>query len=344
MVPEWKWDRITMDFVTGLPLTPKKKDAIWVVVDRLTKLAHFIPVRVDYSLDKLADLYVAEIVRLHGVPLSIISDRDPRFTLQFWKKLQEALGTKLSFSTAFHPQTDRQSERVIQILEHVLRCCILEIQGNWEKYLPYRHKCRTPLYWIELREKRIHGVDLIRETKEKVKVIRDCLKVASDRQKSYSNLKRKEIEFKVGDKVFLKVSYWRKVLRFGRKGKLSPRFIGPYEVTKRIGQGAYWLDLPPELEKIRDFFHVSMLHRYRSDPLHVIVPTEVEIQPDLTYGEEPVKILVREAKQLRNKSIALVKVLWQRHRIEEATWEPEETMRNLYPNLFAGKIFEDENP
>ena len=113
MVPEWKWDRITMDFVTSLPLTSKKKDAVWVVVDRLTKSAHFIPVRVDFSLDKLADLYVSEIVRLHGVPLSIISDRDPRFTSRFWKKLQEALGTKLSFSTAFHPQIDGQSERVI---------------------------------------------------------------------------------------------------------------------------------------------------------------------------------------------------------------------------------------
>ncbi|KAA3483172.1 integrase [Gossypium australe] len=111
MVPKWKWDRVTMDFVTGLPLTSSKKDAVWVVIDRLTKSAHFIPVRVDFSLDKLADLYVFEIVRLHGVPLSIISNRDPRFTSRFWKKLQEALATKLSFSTTFHPQIDGQSER-----------------------------------------------------------------------------------------------------------------------------------------------------------------------------------------------------------------------------------------
>ncbi|KAA3483115.1 DNA/RNA polymerase superfamily protein [Gossypium australe] len=177
----------------------------------------------------------------------------------------------------------------------------------------------------------MHGVDLIRETEEKVKVIRDCLKVASDRQKSYLDLKRKEIEFQV-------------VLRFGRKGKLSSHFIGPYKVTERIGLVAYRLALPLELEKIHDVFHVSMLHRYRSDPSHVIVPIEVEIQPDLTYGEEPVKILAREVEQLRNKSIVLVKVLWQRHGIEEATWEPEETMRNQYRNLFTGKIFGDENP
>ncbi|KAG8485714.1 hypothetical protein CXB51_019031 [Gossypium anomalum] len=113
MIPEWKWDRVTMDFVSGLPLSPSKKDAIWVVVDRLTKSAHFISVRTDYSLDKLAELYISQIVKLHGVPISIVSDRDPRFTSRFWKKLQEALGTKLHFSTAFHPQTDGQSERII---------------------------------------------------------------------------------------------------------------------------------------------------------------------------------------------------------------------------------------
>ena len=168
MIPEWKWDRVTMDFVSGLPLSASKKDAIWVVVDRLTKSAHFIPVRTDFSLDKLAELYVSQIVRLHGVPISVVSDRDPRFTSRFWKKLQEALGTKLHFSTAFHPQTDGQSERIIQILEDMLRCCILEFSGSWERYLPliefaynnsfqssikmapyealYGRKCRTPLF------------------------------------------------------------------------------------------------------------------------------------------------------------------------------------------------------
>ncbi|KAG8498807.1 hypothetical protein CXB51_005706 [Gossypium anomalum] len=286
MVPEWKWDRITMDFVLGLPLTPGKKDAIWVIVDRLTKSAHFIPVRTDYSLNKLAELYIREIVRLHGIPLSIISDRDPRFTSRFWQKLQDALGTKLNFSTAFHPQTDGQSERVIQILEDMLRCCVLEFQGSWERYLPlvefaynnsyqtslkmapyealYGRKCRTPLYWTELKENQIYGVDLIKETEEKVKV-----------------------------------SPWKKVLRFGRKGKLSPRFIGPYEVIEKVGPVAYRLALPPELEKIHDVFHVSMLRRYR-----------------------------------------VVAKAWNK----EATWESEETMRNQYPHLFTGKIFEDENP
>ncbi|KAG8498857.1 hypothetical protein CXB51_005229 [Gossypium anomalum] len=155
------------------------------------------------SLDKLAEMYIVEIVRLHRVPTSIISDRDPRFTSRFWKKLQEALGTKLNFSTTFHLQIDGQSERVIQILEDMLRYCGLKIEGSWEKYLPlvefaynssyqssikmalyeslYGRKCQTPLYWTELSEKQIHGVDLVRETEEKVKVIRDCLKAALDR-------------------------------------------------------------------------------------------------------------------------------------------------------------------
>ena len=128
--PEWKWDRITMDFVVGLPLTGRKHDSFWLVVDRLTKSAHFMPVRTDYSLDKLAKLYIKEIVRLHGIPISIISDRDPRFTSRFWGKLQEALGAQLNFSTTFHPQTDGQSERVIRILEDMLRSCAIDYEGS----------------------------------------------------------------------------------------------------------------------------------------------------------------------------------------------------------------------
>ena len=126
------------------------------------------------------------------------------------------------------------------------------------------------------------------------------MKAASDRQKLYADLNRKEIEFQVGDKVFLKVSPCKKVLRFGKKGKLSPRFIGPFEMIERVGPLAYRLALPIKLEKIHNVFHVSMLRRYRSNPSHVISQTEVEIQPDMTYDEEPVKILTREVKQLRN--------------------------------------------
>ena len=170
------------------------------------------------------------------------------------------------------------------------------------------------------------------------------MKAAPDRQKSYADLKRKEIEYQVGDKVFLKVSPWKKFLRFGKKGKLSPRFIGPFEVIKKIGPLAYWLALPSELERIHDVFHVFMLRRYRSDPSHVINLSELEIKPDMTDEEESTHILAREVKELRNKKISLVKVLWYKHGVEEATWEPEDAMKERYPNLFTGKIFGDENP
>ena len=186
---EWKWDRITMNFVVGLPLTGRKHDSVWVVVDRLTKSTHFLPVRTDYSLDKLAELYIKEIIRLHEIPISIISDRDSRFTSRFWGKLQETLGTRLNCSTAFQPQTDGQSERVIQILDDMLRSCVIDYEGSWDRHIPlvefvynnsfqssigmapyealYGRKCRTPLCWTELSEKKVIGPDLIQETEEK---------------------------------------------------------------------------------------------------------------------------------------------------------------------------------
>ena len=134
-IPVWKWDHITMDFVYSLPRIRDGHDGIWVIVDRLTKSAHFLPVRKTYKLEKLAELYVSEIVRLHGVPESIVSDREPRFVSKFWKELQSALGTRLHFSTAFHPQTDGQSERTIQTLEDMLRSCVMQFRGSWDEKL-----------------------------------------------------------------------------------------------------------------------------------------------------------------------------------------------------------------
>ena len=191
----------------------------------------------------------------------------------------------------------------------------------------YGRKCTTPLCWTELSEKKIFGPDLIQETKEKVKMIRERLNVATDRQKSYADMKRKDVRYE-GEKVFLKVSPWKKVMRFGRKGKLSPRFIGLYEVIEKVGPVAYRLALPLELEKIHNVFHVSMLRRYMSDPSHVVSLETIELRPDLTYEEELIEILDREVKELRNKRILLVKVLWRNHKTKESTWESEEVMRH----------------
>ena len=286
-IPEWKWDRITMDLVVGLPLIGRKHDSIWVVVDQLMKSAHFLPVRIDYSLDKLTELYIEDIVRLHGIPVSIISDRDLRFTSRFWGKLQEALGTQLNFSMAFHPQTDGQSKRVIQVLEDMLRSCVIDYEGSWDRHIPlvkfvynnsfqlsigmtpyealYGRKCRTPMCWTELSEKKVISLDLIQETEEKVKMIREILKVVADRQKSYADLKRNDIQYKI----------WEKVI-------------------EKVGPMAYRLALPPELEKIHNVFYVSMLRMYRSDPSHVVSLDIIELRPDLTYEEEPVEILARD--------------------------------------------------
>ena len=364
-IPQWKWDNIAMDFVSGLPLTQKKHDSVWVIIDRLIKSAHFIPVRIDYSMDRLVELYVDEIFRLHNVPLSIVSDQDPRFTSRFWKELQLALGTRLNFSTAFHPQTNGQSERLIQVLEDMLRGCVMEFTGSWDRYVPlmefsynnsyqasigmttyealYGRRCRTLVCWTELNEHKVIRPDIVKDTEEKVQVIRKRLKVASDRKKSYVNLKRKDIEYEVSDKVFLKVSPWRKVLRFGKKGKLSPRFIDSYEILERVGPVAYRVALPPKLTKLHDVFNVSMLRRYRSDESHILPVQDVQEQSNFSYDEKPKAILAREIKQLRNKQVPIVKVLWQHHGKEKATWEPEATMRAQYPQLFSsGNNFKDE--
>jgi len=355
-VPVWKWDQIAMDFVVGLPKAPSGQDAIWVIVDRLTKCARFLPIKITDSMDKLGELYVREIVRLHGVPISIVSDRDPRFTSKFWEKLQNAMGTKLNFSTAYHPQTDGQSERTIQTLEDMLRLCVLDFKGSWIRYLPlvefaynnsfqatigmapyealYGRKCRSPLYWDEVGERQLLGPELVQETKENIALIRKRMLTAQSRQKSYTDKHRRELKFAIGDLVYLKVSPMRNVYRFGNKGKLSPRYVGPFQVLKRVSPLAYKIEMPPNLAGVHDVFHVSQLRKCVHDPSQVISHEPLDIQPNLTYEELPVQILDRKEHRLRTKSIPLVKVLWRNHGVEEASWELEQQMRDKYPQLF----------
>ncbi|XP_016702209.1 uncharacterized protein [Gossypium hirsutum] len=162
----------------------------------------------------------------------------------------------------------------------------------------------------------------------------DRPKATSNRKKSYADLKQHEIKYSVGYTVFLKVSPQKKVLRFGRKGKLSPRFIRPNRILKWVGPVAYQLELPPKLDRIHDLFHVSMLRCYRSDPMHIVPVEEIKVRPDLTFEEDPLQILDCDVKILRRKSIPLVKVLWHNHSSEEATWEVEDAMRQKCPYLF----------
>ncbi|GJW70220.1 putative reverse transcriptase domain-containing protein [Tanacetum coccineum] len=216
-IPVWKWERIIMDFVSGLPKTLSGYDTIWVIVDRLTKLAHFLPMKKTDTMEKLTQIYLKEIVCRHDVPISIISDRDNHFMSRFWKLLQKALGTNLDMSTAYHPQTDSQSERTIQTLKVMLRACVIDF-GN---YL-------------------FPGVSLL---------------------KSYTDRRFKSLELEVGDMVLLKVSPWKSDVRFGKRGMLSPRYIGPFKILARIGLVAYTLELPKELKGIHSTFHVSNLKK-----------------------------------------------------------------------------------
>jgi len=198
----------------------------------------------------------------------------------------------------------------------------------------YGKKNRIPVCWDEVGERQLLGPELVQITTDKIKVVRDRLKVAQDRQKSYADKRRRALKFQVGDKVFLRISPWKGVIRFGKRGKLSPRFMGPYEILERIGAVAYRLALPPELSRIHDVFHVSMLRKYEPDPSHVLKEQSVELSSDLSYEEVPVEILDRREQALWNKVIPLVKVLWRNHAVEEATWEREDQMREKYPQLF----------
>ena len=263
-VAEWKWEHVTMDFVTHLPWTPQGHDAVWLIVDQLTKSALLLAVQMTFTLERFCRLYMQEIIRLHGVPVSIVSNRDPRFTAHFWKSFQKAMGTRLTMSTGFHPQTNGQSERTIQVLVDMLRACILDHKGSWEEHFPlvefaynniyqvsiqmapyealYERPFRSPICWTEVGESSITGPDLIRDNSEKVSLIRQRLLTAQIQQKSYADVRRRPLEFEVGDLVFLKVMPKRGVVRFGKSGKLSPRFIRPFKILERVGTVAYgWL-------------------------------------------------------------------------------------------------------
>ncbi|GAU48777.1 hypothetical protein TSUD_406200 [Trifolium subterraneum] len=316
-IPEWKWDSIAMDFVGGLPKTAKGNEVIWVVVDRLTKSAHFIAIKTGTLVPRLAEIYVEQIVRLHGIPFSIVSDRDPRFTSRFWESLQEALGTKLRLSSAYHPQMDGQSERTIQSLEDLLRACVLEQGESWDSCLPlieftynncfhssigmapfealYGRRCRTPLCWYESGENVVLGPNIVQETTEKIRMIKEKMKAYQSRQKSYHDKKRKDIEFQEGDHVFLRVTSTTGVGRALKSKKLTLKFIGPYQISERIGKVAYRIALPD----------------------------------NLTIETIPLRIEGREVKKLRNKEIASVKVIWGGPAGENATWELESKMKSL---------------
>ncbi|GJZ31011.1 putative reverse transcriptase domain-containing protein [Tanacetum coccineum] len=298
-IPEWKWDNITMDFITKLPKSSHGFDTIWVIVDRLTKSAHFLPIRENDPLDKLA------------------------------RSFQKALGTDLSMSTSYHLETNGQSERTIQTLEDMLHVCVIDFGKGWVKHLPlaefsynnsyqasikaapyealYGRKCRSPVCWAEVGEAQLTGPKIFQETTEKIVLIKQRIQAAQDRQKSYANLKRKPIEFEVGDRVMLKVSPWKGVVRFSKWGKLNPRYVGPFKVLAKVGKVAYRLELHQELSRVHHTFHVSNLKKCYTDEPLVMSLEEIHVDYKLQFVEEPVEIMEREIKRLKRSWIPLLR-------------------------------------
>ncbi|WVZ53053.1 hypothetical protein U9M48_004043 [Paspalum notatum var. saurae] len=333
-VSAWKWEDIHMDFIVGFPRTPKGYDSIWVIIDRFTKSAHFIPVKMIYHAKTYAELYIARIVSLHGVPQTITSDRGSL--------------------SAYHPQTSSQVERVNQILEDMLRAYTLTYSTKWDECLLlaefaynnsyqkslemapfealYGRRCRTPLNWSEPGERVTFGADLLTQAEEQVKLIHSHLKRAQSRQKSYFDKRRRPLVFQKGNHVYLRVSPRKGVHRFGVKGKLAPRYIGPFKITKQCGSVAYRLELPPHLAAVHDVFHVSQLKKCLRVPEEVVDMSQIQIELDLTYEKQPIKIL--DQKQINTtKNYKFCKVQWSNLSKEEATCEQEEYLQTKYPGF-----------
>ncbi|GKD30428.1 putative nucleotidyltransferase, ribonuclease H [Tanacetum coccineum] len=295
-IPEWKRDKITMDLITKLPRSRSGHDAIWVIVDILTKSAHFLAIREDFSTEKLARLYI------------------------------ESVRDKIRLEYCLSSSDGWTKWRTIQTLEDMLRACVIDFGGSWDVHLPlakfsynnsyyssircapfealYGRKCRSPVLWAEIGESSLIGLELVLETTDRVVLIKEKLKATRDCQKSYVNKRRKPLEFKVGDRVILTVSPWKGVMRFGKKGKLAPRYVGPFEILERIGLVAYRLRLPEELSSVHDTFHGSNLKKCLADAnLHVPLD-EIKVDKTLRFVEEPVEIIDREIKKLKRKKIA----------------------------------------
>ncbi|GJQ96853.1 putative reverse transcriptase domain-containing protein [Tanacetum coccineum] len=301
-IPQWKWDNITVDFVTKLPKSSQGYNTIWVIVDRLTKSVIFVPMRETDPMEKLARMYLKEMVTRHGIPISIICDRDPR-----------------------------QSERTIQTLEDMLRACVIDFGKGWVNHLPLVEFSYNNSYHASIKAtpfEALYGRKCRLPIKQRMQVARDW-------QKSYVDLKHKPMDFQVGDKVMLKVLTWKGVVRFGKRGKLNPRYVGPFKVLKKVGSIAYKLELPEELSRVHNTFHVSNLKKcYADEPL--AVPLDgLHFDDKLQFVEEPVEIMDREVKQLRRSRVPIVKVRWNSRRGPEFTWEREDQFRKKYPHLFA---------
>nr|GEX00585.1 hypothetical protein [Tanacetum cinerariifolium] len=276
------------------------------------------------------------------------------------QQLKKALGTVICMSTAYHPETDGQRERTIQTLEDMMRACVIDFGKNWVKHLPlcdfsynnsyhasikavpyealYGRRCQSSVCWAEVGESQLTGPELIQETTEKIVLIKQRIQAAQDRQKSYANLKREPMEFKVEDRVMLKVSPWKEVIRFSKRGKLNTRYVRPFNVLAKVRKVSYKLELLQELSRVHHTFHVSNLKICYADEPLLMSLEGIHVDDRLQFVEEPVEIMEQEIKKLKRSRIPLVIVRWNSRRVPEFTWEREDSFRKKYPHLFTNRV------
>ena len=354
-IPNNKWESISMDFIVSLPRTQRGHDAIWVVVDRLTKLARFIPTKTTVTAQQLAYQFVDELFRFYGLPMDIVSDRDSKFTSDFWTQVFKKLETTLSMSSADHPQSDGQTERVNQIIEDMLRAYVAKTPSKWEQYLPilefaynsskhtstgyspfmlmYGFQPRAPVDVTIHRDTLDSTRNFLQDMNQMLHIAKENVKTAQDRARFYADQDRRPRAFTIGQKVFLRVPTDSTSLSTGKCAKLAPRYCGPFEILKRVGSSAYHLALPRNVG-IHPVFHVSRLKPFLGSGDNTITIQDLVTLEDFSYKPHvPERILDSRTKRLRSKEIRLFKIKWMDKPIDDATWEREHSLKAQFPHF-----------
>ncbi|KAL3693385.1 hypothetical protein R1sor_007036 [Riccia sorocarpa] len=352
-IPSKRWEHVSMDLVCELPTTSSGYDSIVVFVDKLSKMIHMCPTRKDVAAPELAQLYLQNVVKHHGLSRVLITDRGTQFTSLFWRTLFGLFKTKLALSTAYHPQTDGQTERANRTIEDMLRAFTMEEQENWDNLLPLvefaynnciNSSTRTTPFFLMYGEHPLTPTGLlgggssssvstkveavnqfVRRIQEGVAKAKLKLQIAQNRQKQYVDTRRRHMEFKVGEKVWLSTTN----LKLIGSRKLNPRFIGPFTISRRIGMVAYELELPPTM-KVHPVFHVSLLRRFVPRPPELGSTQDVRPPPELIDGVdefEVERILQKRTRGLRNQRVEYL-VKWKGYPMHEATWEPSVNLTN----------------